>query len=111
VIHPERIFKLACEAAEAGAQHIHDVIEFDPREEPIDPEKADAVVATITYMAAVVIGRLITNFPPEEVPAMCNHIVSQAMGLAQASANARKAQEEAQARPDSPIILPGDTNA
>lgn len=109
MIQTEALFKLACEASEAGVAHIFEKIGFDPTAEPLDTEKADASFAAISAMASVLVGKLVANMEPKEVPDVCNHIISQALGMVQASQQALERREKQQ---KSPIILPkGHTDA
>jgi len=108
VIQHDQMFKLCCRAADEAVGIIRDAIGFDPEKEPYDVERADATMASITYLAAVIIGKLLAHFDESEEAQVCNHIISQAIGLSKVGKHVAAKEEE---RKNSPIILPGDNDA
>ena len=97
---------LACKSANLAVQNIFDEIGFNPEKEVLDTERADAAFGTISIMASVIIGKLVTPMDAQEIPKACDHIVSQALGMVKASQDALVQLKKQAEENKSPIILP-----
>lgn len=99
------MLNLACSSAELAVANIYEKIGFNPDEEVLDTEKADATFATITTMCSVLIGKLITHTDASDTPKVCDRIISDAIGMVQSSKLALEQLRKKQAESGSlPII-------